>query len=127
MQDSTTVRCLDRAGDLPGDTNNGVDWHRSVERRTVHVLEHEIRRTDVENLTDVWVIQRSNGARFLLEAAHSIGIGREGLRQDFDRDIAIQTRITCAIHLAHATRTERRDDFIGTQASARAQGHGRLA
>ena len=41
-------------------------------------------------------------------------ITRERVRQDFDRDVALQPRIARAIHLAHAARAERRNDLVRT-------------
>ena len=62
--------------------------------------------------------QRGGRACFLLEAVQSIGVGRERRRQHFDRDVAPETRVARAIHLAHAARAERGEDFIRAEAHA---------
>ncbi len=45
------------------------------------------------------------------------------LRQDFDGNIAPQARITRAIHLAHAARTQERLNFIRPEFRASSEGH----
>jgi hypothetical protein len=50
--------------------------------------------------------------RFALEARKTIGVQRKFCRQDLERDVAIQIRIACAIHLAHAAAAKRREDFV---------------
>jgi hypothetical protein len=64
------------------------------------------------------MVQRSSRAGFLLESVQSIGVGRERRRQHLDRDVASETRIARAIHLAHSTRAERGQDFIWAEAHA---------
>jgi hypothetical protein len=41
----------------------------------------------------------------------------------FDRHVATQARVLCAIHLAHAACAERRNDFVGTKFGAGSEGH----
>jgi hypothetical protein len=60
------------------------------------------------------------------EARDAIGIERELLRQDFQRDVTSQLRIARPIHLAHSARTERNLDLVGTDASAGGEGHRRI-
>ena len=52
------------------------------------------------------MIQRGNGLGFPLETLAELGIG------EFDRDVAIQTRVAGAIHLSHSARTKERKDFV---------------
>ena len=49
---------------------------------------------------------------FASEAREPIGIAREDLGKDFERDVSIQLGIVGAIHLAHAARTNELADFI---------------
>ena len=42
----------------------------------------------------------------------SVGIGRDVRGHHLDRDVAIQTRITRAIHLSHAARRDGGDDLV---------------
>ena len=51
---------------------------------------------------DVRVIQRGQRSGFALKSRPPLRVRREGLRQDFDSDIASELRIARAIDLAHA-------------------------
>ncbi len=72
---------------------------------------------------DVGVVERACSTRFLLKPSQPVGISREGVGQDFDSDFAAQARVTGPIHLAHATRTQGRDDFIRPEFSAGRKPH----
>ena len=69
------------------------------------------------------MIERREDLRFALEAREPIRIGRERVRQDLQRDVAIQLRVARAIDLTHAARAEQRNHFVGTDTSAVANGH----
>ena len=64
------------------------------------------------------MVQRGEDLRFALEAGEPIGIGREHVRQDLDRDIAPELRIARAIDLAHAAGPDQGGDFIRAEAGA---------
>ena len=51
-----------------------------------------------------------------LEAHQPIRIGGRLHGQDFERNLATQFRVARAIDLAHATGTDRRDDFVDAEA-----------
>ena len=70
------------------------------------------------------MIQRGEDLRFALEACEPIGIDRERLRKNLDRDVAIQLRIARAIDLAHAAGAEGSDILVNAKASAGGQAHG---
>ena len=53
-------------------------------------------------MRDVGMVERRQRFGFALEARQTFGILREGLRQDLDGHLAIETGIAGAIHLAHA-------------------------
>ena len=67
------------------------------------------------------MVQRGEHLGFALEARQAFGIERELLRQNLDRDVAIQLRVARAIHLAHAARADLGDDFIRARDECRAQ------
>jgi hypothetical protein len=46
------------------------------------------------------VIERRQHLRFALEAVAPFGIGKEGLRQDLDRNAAVQLGVARAVDLA---------------------------
>jgi len=49
-------------------------------------------------------------------------IERHARRQDLDGDIPLQPRVVRAVHLAHAARSDGRQDLVRTQASSGSQG-----
>ena len=63
------------------------------------------------DVRDVRMVQRREGLRFACEPREPIGIARERVGQDFDRDVAIQLRVARAIHLAHAAGAEAQRGF----------------
>ena len=73
---------------------------------------------DVEDRTDVRMVQRRRGARFKRKAGESIRIGRGADRQDFDGDVAFEPGVAGLVDLAHAARAEQRVDAIGPEDGA---------
>ena len=71
---------------------------------------------------DVRMIQRRERLRFALEPREPLGIARERVGQDLDRDVAIELRIAGAIHLAHAPGAKGGQDFVGAEAGAGSEG-----
>ena len=57
---------------------------------------------EVMDAENIGMIERGDGAGFLLETAQAIGIGGEGGRKNFDGDIASETLIAGAVNLAHS-------------------------
>jgi hypothetical protein len=80
-------------------------------------------RADVVDRDDVGVVERGDGARFLLEAPQAVGILGEGFGQDLDRDVAAQACVTGAVDDAHPPGAEDAEDFVGAQPRSRSQGH----
>ena len=61
--------------------------------------------------------------RFPLDRASARSVSDdEGRGEDLDRDIATQFRVARAIDLAHATGTDRRDDFVDAECVSRPSG-----
>ena len=73
---------------------------------------------------DVRVIERNHGERFAREAFAAVGVDGGDIGEQFECDLALQSRIACPIDLAHPAGAEQGHDFIGPESSARAQGHG---
>jgi hypothetical protein len=100
--------------------------HR-VERLAVDQLhreeEHAIGFFHRVDGDDVRMVERGNALRFALESGAAVRVRGGGLRQNLDRDRAIQPGITGAIDLAHCARAERRHDFVRTEPTAGGQGH----
>ena len=61
-------------------------------------------RADVEEGTDVRVIEGGDGFGFALEAEFTRWIGREMYRENFDSNGSLETRVASAVDFAHTTR-----------------------
>jgi len=70
---------------------------------------------------DVRVVQCRGGARFLFEAAATVGMGREIRRKHFDRDRATQTGVAGLVDLPHAAGADERLDLVRPEKRARFQ------
>ena len=133
MDDPVTMRFVQRLGDLNAVAEGLLHRQRTLfqpllERFAFDELHYQVISpfvmTDVVERADVRIAQRGNGARFAIESLPKLGIGREMRGKDFQRDDAVEARVGAAIHLAHAARADRCDDFIRPEARARRDGHG---
>ena len=115
MDDAALVRGVQGIGDLSRDRERVSERQRTLrdpfrQRLALDELEHEcgaaIDVLEAINRADVGMIQRRQHARFALEAREALRIGREDVRQDFDRDVATELLIMGAIDLAHAANAE---------------------
>ena len=73
---------------------------------------------------DVRVVQRREDFGLPLEPGETVWIGREEIRQNFQRDIAVELRVAGLVDLTHATFTDLGGDFIDAEAGAWVEGHG---
>src|SRR5262249_11876216 len=78
---------------------------------------------DIVNRADVGMVERRDGTCLALEALECVGVRVEVLRERFQRDDPAEARVSRAIHLAHAARSERADDFIGADTNAGRERH----
>ena len=131
MDDALLVRRFERLGDLLRDRQRLVDRDRPARNALRQVLaldEFHHQRTDTVgffetvDLRDVGMIQRCEGLRFAREPCEPVGVARERVRQDFDRDVAIQLRIAGAIDLAHTPGPKGGKDFVRAKACAGVEG-----
>ncbi len=67
---------------------------------------------ELVNREDARVRKGGDRARLGLEAAAHFRIGRGVRRHDLDGNVAVEPRIACPIHLAHAARSDGLDDFV---------------
>jgi hypothetical protein len=75
---------------------------------------------------NVGVVQRTGGARLLLESPEPIRIIRDRGGQDLDRHVAPEPCIPGAIHLAHSALADGRGDLVWAESCTGRQGHGGL-
>jgi hypothetical protein len=98
------------------------------ERRAFHEFHDERVRAagvlEAVDRRDVGMVEGGEHLRFSAEPCDAITIKREGLRQDLQRDIAIELGVARAIDLAHAPFAEQGHDFVRADASAWGERHG---
>jgi hypothetical protein len=73
---------------------------------------------DVVDRTDIGMIQRRGGARFALEALDRLAVAGQVLRQELQRDGALEPQILGPVDDAHAAGTECLDDPVMRDAFA---------
>ena len=86
-----------------------------------HQRAHAARFLEAVDVRDVRMVQRREHLRFAREPREPFGIVGEGVRQDLERDIAIELGVASAIHLAHPAFADRRCDFVHAEARTRAR------
>ena len=97
---------------------NGIGPSRNPigQRWPIHQFEDERERAarflESVDLRDVRMTQGGQEFGFALEPGQAIRIGGEGFRQDLDRDIALQTRVACLVHLAHSPCADGGEDVV---------------
>jgi hypothetical protein len=77
---------------------------------------------DVEERADVRMGESRDGTRFAVEALTELRVGSQRLGEHFDRDGAIETRVSAFVHLAHAARADLRGHFVDAEARAGGEG-----
>ena len=61
---------------------------------------------------DVGMVERRERVGFAVEASEPIGLLRERVGQNLQRDVAMELRVVGAIDLPHAADTQQRSDVI---------------
>jgi hypothetical protein len=151
MDDALLVGRLERFRDLAGERQCFVERHRSAremfrERLALDEFHHQrpdgggSARTgrlpvspaergqcgglfEPVDLCDVRMIERREHPGFALEPHEAIGVGSERLRQDLQRDLAVEPRIPRAIDLPHPACPERAEDLIRAEPSTSGEAH----
>src|SRR5262245_46308533 len=132
MNDPLLVRGLQSFGNLLRDGQRLIEWQWPLcdpirQRRSFDQFQDERMRAatvlEAVDGRDVRMIQRGEYLSLAPEANESIGISRDGVREDFQRDVAIELRVAGAVDLAHTAGADLRGDFVWAEASARSQGH----
>ena len=133
MNDALSMRRAERVGNLHRNLEGVVERQRALrqpvgQRLAFEILHDEKRRAllsaDVVEGADVRMGELRDRAGFTIEAFAELPIGRERLRNDFDRDRAIEPRVAGFVHLAHAAGPEGGDDLVRAEAGAGSEGQG---
>jgi len=136
MNDGLLVCCLEGFGNLSRDRQRLIERQRPAddlfcEGFTLYQLHHQrahpARLFTAMDVRDVGVVERGEDLCLPLESSEALRIVREERREDFDSDVAIQTRITGAIDLPHPARANQREDLVRTQPRTYAEGQGRCS
>ena len=122
MDDALLVRLLQCVGNLQRDRDgfldrDGTSRHLFAERRSFDQFHHQVVGSDVVEMADVRMIQRGDGAGFAFETF------AEAFARNFDRDLAAQTRVAGAVHLAHPPLADARQDFVGAEFASDSRQH----
>ena len=80
--------------------------------------------TRVEDRKDIGVGERGDDPRLPLEPGAAVAVAAERGRQHLDGDVAIETRVTRAVHLAHPASADGGQHLVGSESSADSEGHG---
>jgi hypothetical protein len=105
----------DRLADRKGTLAQPPAQRLALEQLTDQVRSAFV-RADVVEIEDVRVIQRAGRAGFLLEALEPMGILRDLLGQDLDRNLATETAVSRSVDLTHPPGPERPEDLIAAEA-----------
>ena len=81
---------------------------------------------DVVQRADMRMAQARDGFGFALEPVAQIGIARDVLGQDLDRNDAVEARIAGFVDLAHAADADQAGDLIDAEARSGCKSHGYL-
>ena len=124
MHDSLTVRSVQGVGHLNRNPQGIVERQRTSfeavgKRSPLEILHDEIVDVTllphIEYRADMRMTQTGHRLCFPLESGLQFGLIGETPRKNLDRDGAVQAFVPGAIHLAHSTGANRRDDFIRAQ------------
>ena len=133
MDEPLTVGCVEGAGDVLRTAERLGDRHRgSLEpcRQSLAVEQrhHEVERArlfaDVEQRTNVRMIERRDAAGLTLKALTGGRIDSEFRRQHLDGHGPLQSRVASLVHLPHAARSKRAGNLVRPESGARRQAHG---
>ena len=110
VDDALFVRGFQRLRDLLGDRQRLVHRNRSLgdavsQRRPLDQLQDQRLRAvllQAVDACDAGVVQAGQNLRLSLKAGQSVGISRECLGEDLERDLAVELRVGRLVDLAHA-------------------------
>src|SRR5260370_27872212 len=69
------------------------------------------------------MVQRRGGAGVLVESLPALGVTGDRGGKDLQSEVAIEPGVASPPHLAHSSRSERREDLVGAEARAGGERH----
>ncbi len=133
MDHALLVRRLERLGDLHRHVERVLDRQRSAREPLRQVLAGDelhrdealaFRLVQAVDRGDVRVVQRREQACLALEASHALRLGGDSLRQDLDRDVALELRVARPPHDAHPALTDLLGQAVVQELPAGLEAHG---
>ena len=127
MDDALRVRGRQRLGHLGTELSGFAPRQRAAGKPSPQRLAfeqlHDRKRLIADecqlvNREDAGMRERRHRTRLALEAAAHVRIGGQMLREDLDRDVALESQVTRAVHLAHAAAAERLQNLVLREACA---------
>ena len=114
VHDPLAVREAGRVQDLTGEVDRILRAHppldQVLERRAVDVLHRDevsaVERAAVEDPDDVRVLEAGGSLCLALEALHELGVLREVVVQDLDRDLAVELGVVREPDVGHPARAD---------------------
>src|SRR5262252_7450643 len=100
MNDARPVGGVEGITNLSAIFQGLIQWQRSAKRLPLDVLHDEIVRTDIVELADMRMVERSDCPGFALESFAEL------LTRSLDGDDAIESRVACLPHFTHSTRAD---------------------
>ena len=133
------ARELDRVGDRLGDGQRPLAADELLERLALHVLEHDVRRSDarlgavlggllagVDDGDDVRMVQARDRARLAAKALELIGVRGDLAMHELDRDGPLEHRVKGAVDGRHAAAADLRIEPVAAAEQCADSGHGDL-
>ncbi len=132
MHDALFVRGFDAFGDLLGDVQRLIDGKRAALETPGEILAlDQFHRQEAlaallmqaVDRGDVGVVQRGQQLGLAFEAGQPLGAVGEDLREQFDRDVAVERRVGGAPDRTHPALTDLLGQLVVQQSSSGFAGH----
>src|SRR6516225_4393769 len=95
MGNALLVRGIQRIAYLHRVLQGLIEWQRPLERRALDVFHHQVVGSNVEQRTNVGMIQRGDGSDFAIKALIKT------LPRDLNSNVAARAWVVSAVHLTH--------------------------
>jgi len=69
------------------------------------------------------MVQRGEQFGLALKPRQTLGVACKRVRQDFDRHVALQSRVARAVDLAHPSGADEGEDLVNAEANAGREAH----
>ena len=117
MDDAAFVRVFERVGDLEEDLfgfggRDCVLRNAIGEGLTRNQFHHEGALFDAVNGRDPRMVELGEDFRFALKAGKAVGVGGEGVGEEFDGHFAVKLSVEGAVDFAHAALADQGLDLI---------------